>query len=40
MVIMMNKNIYKKLMEVQTELKAPKAQRNTFGTTTIEVVKI
>lgn len=28
---MSNKNIYKKLMEVQTELKAPKAQRNTFG---------
>lgn len=28
---MENKNIYKKLMEVQTELKAPKAQRNTFG---------
>lgn len=28
---MENKNIYKKLMEIQTELKAPKAQRNTFG---------
>lgn len=26
-----NKNIYKKLMEVQQELKAPKTQKNTFG---------
>lgn len=28
---MNNKNIYKKLMEVQAELKAPKSQRNDFG---------
>lgn len=26
-----NTNIYKKLMEVQQELKAPKSQKNTFG---------
>lgn len=28
---MENKNIYKKMMEVQAELKAPKSQRNDFG---------
>ena len=33
-------NLYEKLSVIQSKLKAPKNQYNSFGNTTIEVVKI